>query len=141
MESNFTNYANNQIIHKYSSQSIQAINTNINVVINNPNLTKNSNININNNILVIQNFNKGTNNNNDDIKKESTPQSNESPRKRIDRKGNEIKQAGKHCVVFIDKISKTRFADIVEIESYKTFNQNEFIPSSNSQKNSCCTII
>lgn len=145
MEPNFTNYAGNQIINKYSSQSIKEINSNINVVINSQSKLQNSNININNNILVIQNFNKDSNNNNDDIKKESPPrseaQSQQSPQKRIDRKGNEIKQSGKHCVVFIDKISKMRFADVVEIESYKEFNQSEYIPSSNSQKNSCCRII
>lgn len=120
------------------------------VVINNQNISTNSNnVNINNNILVINKFNpqKSINKSFNETEKSGNPnfdtEDPNSPKKRKERKGNEINRHTKNQfhVTFIDKISKKRLADIVDIESYKEYNITEEIPSNSGKKNSCCIII
>ena len=73
-------------------------------------------------------------------KKESVKYAkNESCLTRLDSFGNPILKHGKQKISFIDKISKNKFVDVVDIESYKTFNKMEEISSSNMQNN-CCLI-
>ena len=58
--------------------------------------------------------------------------------KRMDRNGNEICKNGKQKVTFIDKITKNKFADIINIESYKKYNKVEEVNFANH--NGCCLI-
>lgn len=120
------------------------------VVINNQNINTNSNnVNINNNILVINKFaqQKSINKSFNETEKSGNPNFDiedlNSPKKRKYRKGNEINrhQKNQFHVTFLDKISKKRLADIVDIESYKEYNITEDLPSNSSKKNACCIII
>ena len=60
--------------------------------------------------------------------------------KRLDRFGCPITKGGKQRVTFIDKITNTKFVEIVKIESFKDYNKMEEIKSSN-HTNTCCEII
>ena len=60
--------------------------------------------------------------------------------KRLDRFGCPITKGGKQRVTFIDKITNTKFVEIVKIESFKDYNKMEEIRSSN-HTNTCCEII
>ena len=64
---------------------------------------------------------------------------NESYLTRLDSFGNPISKKGKQKISFIDKISKTNFVDVINIESFKTYNKMEEISSPNMQNN-CCLI-
>ena len=86
-------------------------NTNINNIITN-NIQKNPIIN------PLKNLNKG---------------------KRFDRNGNMIIHGGKQKVSFIDKILKTNFVEIINIENYKQYNKMEE-PSHNKSTN-CCLLL
>ena len=71
--------------------------------------------------------------------KESLKQCGELIRK--DFNGNEIIRKGKHRISYIDKVSKHRFANIIEIESFKEYNKEEDdIDNSHNNGNSCCII-
>ena len=45
--------------------------------------------------------------------------------KRFDNRGNEIKKKGNQKICFIDKISKRKLVEMVDIESYKAYNLEE----------------
>lgn len=58
---------------------------------------------------------------------------------RKDFNGNEIIRKGKHRISYIDKVSKNRFANIIEIESFKEFNkEEEDFDNKHNKGNSCC---
>ena len=58
---------------------------------------------------------------------------------RKDFNGNEIIRKGKHRISYIDKVTKNRFANIIEIESFKEFNKEEDdIDNKHNNGNSCC---
>ena len=59
--------------------------------------------------------------------------------KRIDRNGNEICKNGKQKVTFIDNISNNKLVDIINVESFKLYNQVEEV-SCLANHNSCCNI-
>jgi len=59
---------------------------------------------------------------------------------RIDRFGNRIIKKGKHKVSFIDKIAKTKFEEVINVECYKSYNKMETVYGSSS-KNGCCEIM
>ena len=131
----------NEFTDKFpSSKRVPFVHSEFKVVINNQNVSAgSSNVNINNNILVINKISpeKSINNSNafdmEDLN---------SPKRRCDVKGNEIdKNIKKHGVTFIDKITKKRFVDVVDIESFKEFNIPEDIEEEKKQKNSCCVIV
>jgi hypothetical protein len=110
---------------KSNHKNSQNIN-NVNVVIKNENINSASNININNNILVINKY--------------SSPKNNNKNQKRVDYFHNEIKKNGKQKITFVDKINeKKKLVDTIQIESYKAYNVIDE-PLSNSSKNSCCII-
>ncbi len=60
--------------------------------------------------------------------------------KRLDRFGVPILKGGKQKVTFIDKITKTKFGEVIKIERFKEFNKMEKVKSSN-HSNTCCEII
>lgn len=64
---------------------------------------------------------------------------NKNKSKRVDSKGNEIKKKGNQKIAFLDKISKKRLVDTVEIESYKEYNTVEENVNS-STHHSCCSV-
>jgi len=113
--------------NKQNNKNSPTIN-NLNVVIKNENINSASNININNNILVIN-------------KISPTDKILIKNKKRFDYFNNEIKKNGKQKITFLDKINnKKKLVDTIEIESYKTYNIIDE-PVSNSNKNSCCIIL
>ena len=59
--------------------------------------------------------------------------------KRVDRNGNEICKNGKQKVTFIDNISNNKLVDIINIESFKQYNQVEEV-SCLVDRNGCCNI-
>ena len=59
---------------------------------------------------------------------------------RKDFNGNEIIRKGKHRISYIDKVSKNRFANIIEIESFKEYNKEKDIDHNYNNGNSCCII-
>jgi hypothetical protein len=59
--------------------------------------------------------------------------------KRMDRNGNEICKNGKQKVTFIDKIANNTLVDIIDVESFKIYNQVEEV-SCLVNHNSCCNI-
>ena len=140
----FTTYADNFITTKTTSNQ-HSTNPNINVVINNTNTNKTTqNVNINHDILVINKFpNKANQQSSTD--KPVTPlydiEDLNSPKKRVDRRGNEINRNNKRFhVTFIDKITKKRLVNVVDIESYKAYNLEENIPPNHNNQNSCCSL-
>ena len=64
----------------------------------------------------------------------------EKNHQRIDRFGNRIIKKGKHKVSFIDKITKTKFEEVINVECYKSYNKMETVYGSSS-KNGCCEIM
>ena len=59
--------------------------------------------------------------------------------KRIDRNGNEICKNGNQKVTFIDNISNNKLVDIINVESFKLYNQVEEV-SCFADHNGCCNI-
>ena len=59
--------------------------------------------------------------------------------KRVDRYGTPISHNGKQKVTFIDRITKTKFAEVITVESFKEFNKMEEV--SGTRKNNCCMIL
>ena len=60
---------------------------------------------------------------------------------RKDFNGNEIIRKGKHRISYIHKVTKHRFANIIEIESFKEFNkEDDDIDNRNNSGNSCCIV-
>ena len=112
----------NEFTDKFpSSKRVPFVHSEFKVVINNQNISAgSSNVNINNNILVINKI---------------------SPEKSINNSNSFDKNIKKHGVTFIDKITKKRFVDVVDIESFKEFNIPEDIEEEKKQKNSCCVIV
>ena len=76
-----------------------------------------------------------------DILSNKTSQSYQSfnTSKRVDRNGNEICKNGKQKVTFIDNISNNKLVDIINIESFKQYNQVEEV-SCLVDRNGCCNI-
>lgn len=141
-EITFSKIADNVITNQYSGKQ-NAPPSNINVVISNSKIGKSSNVNINNNILVINKFNKEEEKKSNAEKSENHVYDIEdlnSPKGRIDRKGNEIlKNRKNHKVTFIDKVTKKRLVEIVDIESFKQYNITEEISDDKGKsRNSCC---
>ena len=64
---------------------------------------------------------------------------NKNNTKRVDSKGNEIRKKGNQKIAFLDKISKKRLVDTVEIESFKEYNIVENIVN-DSKHHSCCVL-
>ena len=60
--------------------------------------------------------------------------------KRVDRFGNNISPKGKQKISFIDKITKNKLVDIINIESYKQYNKMEEVSYCNNHNN-CCFLI
>ena len=58
---------------------------------------------------------------------------------RIDRFGNIIAHGGKQKVSFIDKVSKNKFTEVVNIENYKEYNKMD--DCHNNQRNGCCLLL
>ena len=144
----FSKYADNFLSNPNVGKDMPVVSSGFKVVINNQNINSNtSNVNINNNILVINKFDQQKSiNKSNELEKSGNPlfdmEDLNSPKKRVDRRGNEITRHNKKFkVTFLDKISKKRLVEVVDIESYKQFNLTEEIPSNNNQKNSCCIII
>ena len=65
---------------------------------------------------------------------------NSKNKKRVDRYGNIISPKGKQKVSFIDKISKNKLVDIINIDSYKQYNKMEEVSYCNNHNN-CCFLI
>ena len=65
---------------------------------------------------------------------------NSKNKKRVDRYGNIISPKGKQKVSFIDKISKNKLVDIINIDSYKQYNKMEEVSNCNNHNNCCCLI-
>ena len=57
---------------------------------------------------------------------------------RFDMNGNLIKHGGNQKISFIDKISKTGFVEIIDIDNYKKYNKME--TPSPIEKTGCCII-
>ena len=57
---------------------------------------------------------------------------------RLDYFGNVIMHGGKQKISFIDKISKAKFVEIINIANYKEYNKND--EQTHIQKNGCCLI-
>ena len=141
----FSTYADNFITTK-TPPNQYSTNPNINVVINNTTTNKTTqNVNINHNILVINKFPN-------DPSKQSSPnklvtplydmEDLNSPKKRVDRRGNEINRNNKRFhVTFIDKITKKRLVHVIDVESYKAYNLEENIPPNHNNQNSCCSLL
>ncbi len=90
-----------------------------------------------NNIVVINNFiNNGRR---PSKKKNSRTNVKETPKKRCDINGNEIKKKGKHKISFVDKITKKRLVDAEEIESFKQYNIVEDVVNEGNH-HSCCIV-
>ena len=112
-KTNFKNYYNNKVI-PFTTPSRNQTNQNIyNIVFNNSNLNfqNQDKLNINNLIinsipLIIQKVYD------QDIKSNT----------RKDRQGVLIERYGKHSVTFMDRVNNKRLLDIVEIESFKAYN-------------------
>ena len=60
--------------------------------------------------------------------------------KRIDKFGNPITKKGKQKITFLDKISPSSLALVVNIESFKDYNKMEEITTTNNSYNSCCSL-
>lgn len=144
----FSKYADNFLSNPNISKGVPVVSNGFKVVINNQNINSNTNsVNINNNILVINKFDQQKSiNKSNELEKSGNPifdmEDLNSPKKRVDRRGNEISRHNKKFnVTFLDKISKKRLVEVIDIESYKQFNLSEEMPTNNNHKNSCCMII
>ena len=60
---------------------------------------------------------------------------------RLDRYNCPITKKGKQKVTYIDKVTKNKLTQIIDIESFKEYNKMVEIKSSSSQKHTCCVII
>ena len=60
--------------------------------------------------------------------------------KRIDKNGNEICKNGKQKVTFIDKVENNTLVDIIDVESYKLYNQVEEVSCLVNHDGRCCNI-
>ena len=92
---------------------------------------------ISNNIVVINNF--INNSRRPSKKKNSRTNVKETPKKRCDINGNEIKKKGKHKISFVDKITNKRLVDAEEIESFKQYNIVEDVVNEGNH-HSCCIV-
>ncbi len=59
----------------------------------------------------------------------------------MDRYNCPITKKGKQKVTYIDKVTKNKLTQIIDIESFKEYNKMVEIKSSSSQKHTCCVII
>lgn len=111
------------------------------------------NINISNNILIINqyasedhdplgSYKKNPDNNSDKLNsKLNIGLEQELPLSLSLNKKRNSSYSKKIRVCFVDKISKKRLVDMVEIESFKEFNVNEELQTPNNPKKSCCCML